>query len=116
MMMMLVACLGRNVRMERMMIEEAAACYVSVLRRLQHDSGVCSTLARVHRSERGKSIPVGNIDGYFHVMMTLMMITISEPVTSWRWKIPRRPFLQPSSSRTFRASGWASSAPEVPFS
>jgi hypothetical protein len=37
--------LGRSVRMERM-IEEAAACYVSVLRRLQHDSGVCSTLAR----------------------------------------------------------------------
>jgi hypothetical protein len=55
------------------MIEEAAACYVSVLRRLQHDSGVCSTLAREYVlslvSEKGKSIPVGIIDGCSHQNM-----------------------------------------------
>lgn len=91
MMMMLVACLGRNVRMERMMIEEAAACYVSVVgkaaarfRSLQHVGG-SSAAHRVVRKASRSTLASFNIDGFFHVMMmSAMMITISEPVTSRR--------------------------------
>jgi len=62
---------------------DPAACLVSAAHVVENSAArLEESAARGRKCEQGKPIRVGDGQDVAHVMMTLMMITISEPVTS----------------------------------